>query len=103
MWIKHPLFALLFFILFYLFIHLLSYIRKYVWICSKHIIILRKIIKRRSNNNTYKLQQRIIYIRIFLVNLHYKIFILGDVTSKIMKKIIIQDLWKILLDSQNES
>ena len=37
------------------------------------------------------------------MNLHYKTFILGDVTSKAMgKKILIQNLWKILLYSQNE-
>jgi hypothetical protein len=51
------------FILFYLFIYLLSYISKYFWICSTHIIISRQIlsilwllIKRGSNINSYKFQ-----------------------------------------------
>jgi hypothetical protein len=46
------------------------------------------------------------YIRILLLNIYYKTFILGYVTSKAMgiliKNIIIQNLCKILLYSQNE-
>ena len=50
-----------------LFIYLLSYLSKYFWICSTHTIILRQIvsiirllIKRCSDINTYKFQQKII-------------------------------------------
>jgi hypothetical protein len=77
---------------FILFIYLLSYKSKCFWICSTHIVILRQIvsivwllIKRCYDISTYKFQQRIIYIRMFLLNLYYKTFF-GDVTSKVLKE-----------------
>jgi hypothetical protein len=60
---KKPTCYVVFLLFIYLFIYLLSYIRKYFWICSTHIIILRQIvsvlwllIKRCFDINTYKFQ-----------------------------------------------